>query len=81
MTRKLFWAVHPDFACAAAHQFQRYGSHEFNGFSEEQIIGVVAVDPDACGYLRMDHPELREVVGEERERHQALKDKSSCIEV
>lgn len=35
---------------------------DFNGFSEEQIIGLVAVEPDACAYLRMDHPELREVV-------------------
>lgn len=53
---------------------------DFNGFSEEQIIGIVAVEPDACGYLRMDHPELREVVGEERERPRCGKDHSSCIE-
>ena len=35
---------------------------DFNAFTESQIVGIVAVNPDACGYLRMDHPDLNEVV-------------------
>lgn len=36
---------------------------DINSYSEDQIIALIEVQPDACVYLRSDHPEL-EIVGD-----------------
>lgn len=36
----------------------------FQPFTEVQIIALVQVNPGVCGYLRTNHPDLREIVGD-----------------
>jgi hypothetical protein len=53
----------------------------FQPFSESQILAITQVDPNVCGHLRTDHPDMTEVVGlpADSDWGEGLLDQSSCV--